>query len=156
VRAYRLGKGVLLSEGARQAKPPLTLVRASEIERFPEKARPGELERLLSGVDRAAGVRRLESVTMTEFPGADPESIGLHLAAEQEITSAWTGRGEKIDYATAVRRASEKSHPPDVDQESQELDRGAQAEIESAWRNRGERIGYLQAVRRATAKKGNR
>jgi hypothetical protein len=54
VRAYRLGKGVLLSESARQAQPPLTLVRASEIERFPEKARPGELERLLAGVDRAA------------------------------------------------------------------------------------------------------
>jgi hypothetical protein len=32
----------------------LSLSRASEIERFPERARPGELERLRHAVDRAA------------------------------------------------------------------------------------------------------
>jgi hypothetical protein len=50
-RTYRLEKGVLLSVAAMLAG--LSLARASEIERFPERARPGELERLQKGVDRA-------------------------------------------------------------------------------------------------------
>lgn len=58
VRSYRLERGVLLSEAARSAAPPFSLVRASVLERFPEKARAGELERLLRGVDRVAGAGR--------------------------------------------------------------------------------------------------
>jgi hypothetical protein len=88
---------------------------------------------------------------------ADREDrMELHLAAEAEIDAAWRNRGERIDYATAVRLASEKGetaiHPPGVDPESQELDRAAQAEIENAWRNRGEKLSYIDAVRRAVEK----
>jgi hypothetical protein len=43
---------VLLADAARLSR--LSLYRASEIERFPERARPGELEALRAGVDRAA------------------------------------------------------------------------------------------------------
>jgi hypothetical protein len=99
----------------------------------------------------------LDELPSRSSDGGD-ERLELHLAAEQEITSAWTGRGEKIDYATAIRLASAKSemasHLSDVDRESQKLDLAAQAEIEAAWRSRGERITYLDAVRRAVSREG--
>ena len=50
-RAYRLRRAVRLAEAARLAG--LSSARASLVERNPEIARPGELERLRSGVDRA-------------------------------------------------------------------------------------------------------
>jgi hypothetical protein len=88
--------------------------------------------------------------------GGGDERLELHLAAESEIDSAWRNRGERIDYASAVRLASSKSemasHPPDVDPESAALDLAARAEIESAWRSRGEKLSYLDAVRRAVEK----
>jgi hypothetical protein len=99
----------------------------------------------------------LDELPQLEFAGADPDSVALHLAAEREISDAWTGRGEKVDYASALRRAVEKRetaiHPSDIDQESKQLDRAAQAEIESAWRNRGEKLSYLDALRRAVEKR---
>jgi ribosomal protein L13E len=52
-RLARLGRGVALSEAARAAG--LTLSRASIIERHPDLAKPGEIDRLLEGVERAAG-----------------------------------------------------------------------------------------------------
>jgi hypothetical protein len=51
-RAYRLRLGIPLVKAAVYAD--FSLSRASEIERFPARARPGELERLLEAVDRAA------------------------------------------------------------------------------------------------------
>lgn len=51
-REFRLRRGITLSEAARLAG--LSLARASEIERFPDRARPGELERLRTAIDRAA------------------------------------------------------------------------------------------------------
>lgn len=51
-REYRLRRGVVLTMAAVYAGIPPT--RASLIERFPERARPGELERLRAAVDRAA------------------------------------------------------------------------------------------------------
>jgi transcriptional regulator with XRE-family HTH domain len=51
-REFRLRRGITLSEAARLAG--LSLARASEIERHPRRARPGELERLRVAVDRAA------------------------------------------------------------------------------------------------------
>jgi len=54
-REYRLRRGVPLVTAAVHADLPPS--RASEIERFPERARPGELERLRMGVDSAASQR---------------------------------------------------------------------------------------------------
>lgn len=51
-REFRLRRGVTLAEAARLAG--LSLARASEIERYPDRARSGELERLRAAVDRAA------------------------------------------------------------------------------------------------------
>jgi hypothetical protein len=51
-REYRLRRGVTLMRAAVWAG--MSLFRASVIERFPERARPGETERLRAGVDRAA------------------------------------------------------------------------------------------------------
>jgi len=51
-RSYRLSRRVPLIKAAVLADTSLS--RASEIERHPERARPGELERLKSAVDRAA------------------------------------------------------------------------------------------------------
>jgi hypothetical protein len=51
-REYRLRKGITLSTAARLAG--LSSARASIVERFPSEARPGELEALRGGVDRAA------------------------------------------------------------------------------------------------------
>jgi hypothetical protein len=51
VRAYRLRFAVPLVQAAYHAG--LSLSRASEIERFPDRARPGELKRLRGGVDAA-------------------------------------------------------------------------------------------------------
>ena len=51
-REHRLRQGVTLIEAA--VFGDFTLARASEIERFPERARPGELERLGEAVDQAA------------------------------------------------------------------------------------------------------
>jgi len=51
-REYRLRRGVPLVKAAVFAD--LSLSRASEIERHPERARPGELERLRNAVDQAA------------------------------------------------------------------------------------------------------
>lgn len=102
----------------------------------------------------------LAELPPVEFPDADNDGMQLHLAAEREITSAWTGRGEKITYATAVRLAAEKQEaairPPDVDPESQELHLAAEAEIEGAWKSRGERITYLGGLRRAETKRSDR
>ena len=52
VRLYRLSSGVRLADAARAAD--LTLARASEIERFPERARPGELDSLRQAIARLA------------------------------------------------------------------------------------------------------
>lgn len=52
-RAYRLGVRVTLVRASVFAD--MSLARASEIERHPERARPGELERLRDAVDAAAG-----------------------------------------------------------------------------------------------------
>jgi hypothetical protein len=51
-REYRLRRGVTLAEAAVFSR--LSMFRASVIERDPTVARPGELERLRRGVDRAA------------------------------------------------------------------------------------------------------
>lgn len=51
-REYRLRRGVPLVKAAVFAD--LSLARASEIERHPDRARPGELELLRAAVDRAA------------------------------------------------------------------------------------------------------
>jgi hypothetical protein len=51
-REYRLRRRVPLIVAAVHAQ--MSLSRASEIERFPNKARPGELERLRKAVDQAA------------------------------------------------------------------------------------------------------
>jgi hypothetical protein len=51
-RSYRLSRRIPLIRAAVFAD--LSLARASEIERFPERARAGELERLRAAVDRAA------------------------------------------------------------------------------------------------------
>jgi len=51
-REYRLRRGVPLVNAAVLAD--FSLTRASEIERHPDRARPGELERLRAAVDRAA------------------------------------------------------------------------------------------------------
>lgn len=63
-REYRLGPGVPLSVAALPGG--LSLARASQIERHPERARAGELERLRKGVDRAAAAGG-------EGDGTDPE-----------------------------------------------------------------------------------
>jgi hypothetical protein len=49
VREYRLRKGVTLLEASFRAG--ISLTRASEIERYPDRARPGEIERLKKAVD---------------------------------------------------------------------------------------------------------
>jgi hypothetical protein len=51
-REYRLRRGVTLM--AASFYSGISLARASYIERKPEKARPGEIERLHAAVDRAA------------------------------------------------------------------------------------------------------
>lgn len=51
-REYRLRRGVPLHVAA--AFADVSLNRASEVERHPERARPGELERLRNAVDDAA------------------------------------------------------------------------------------------------------
>jgi hypothetical protein len=51
-REYRLRRGVTLASAALAAGLPAN--RASLIERFPERARPGELDLLRAAVDRAA------------------------------------------------------------------------------------------------------
>lgn len=53
-RLFRLCHRVALADAARLGG--LSLSRASEIEREPARARPGELEKLRAGVLRAAGV----------------------------------------------------------------------------------------------------
>jgi hypothetical protein len=53
LRLARLSLGVTLAESARAAG--LTLIRASEVERFPERARPDEIERLRRATERIAG-----------------------------------------------------------------------------------------------------
>ena len=53
-REYRLRFGVPLVRAAVQSG--ISLCRASEIERHPERARPGELERLREAVDQLAYV----------------------------------------------------------------------------------------------------
>jgi hypothetical protein len=55
VRAYRLERGVTLAEASHYSG--ISLVRASTLERFPEKARPGELEKLKEATDWAATFR---------------------------------------------------------------------------------------------------
>lgn len=114
-------------------------------------------------VPRARSEFELITTLLAELPPiefADDDGTQLHLAAEAEITSAWTGRGERIDYATAIRLAAEKQEaairPPDVDPESESLDLAAQAEIEAAWKSRGERISYLDALRIAETTRSNR
>jgi hypothetical protein len=57
-RAHRLRLGIPLIKAAVYAD--LSLARASEIERFPDRARPGELEALREAVDRAAREERRE------------------------------------------------------------------------------------------------
>jgi hypothetical protein len=52
-RLERLRVGVPLSETARAAG--LSLARASEIERFPNRARPGEIDRLVKAIRSARG-----------------------------------------------------------------------------------------------------
>ena len=54
-REYRLRRGVPLVTAAVHADIPPS--RASEIERFPDRAQPGELARLRKGVDFAARQR---------------------------------------------------------------------------------------------------
>jgi hypothetical protein len=58
-RAYRLRRGVPLIKASVCAE--LSLVRASDIERHPDRARPGELERLRAGVDMAVKEDRARS-----------------------------------------------------------------------------------------------
>ena len=55
-REHRLRHGVPLVKAAVFAD--LSLVRASEIERHPERPRPGELERLRQAVDEIAARER--------------------------------------------------------------------------------------------------
>ena len=55
VRAYRLERGVTLAQVSHYSE--ISLVRASTLERFPEKARPGELEKLKEAADWAAAIR---------------------------------------------------------------------------------------------------
>jgi hypothetical protein len=57
-REYRLRRAVPLVTAAVFAD--LSLARASEIERDPTRAKPGELERLRAAVDRAAQSARAE------------------------------------------------------------------------------------------------
>lgn len=59
-REYRLRRGVTLAEAAVLCE--MTLSRASVIERYPQQARPGEIEQLREGVE-AALLRRRERVT---------------------------------------------------------------------------------------------
>lgn len=49
-RAHRLQRGITLAEACLMAG--LSMARASEIERRPELARPGELEELRAAVER--------------------------------------------------------------------------------------------------------
>ena len=51
-RRYRLERGITLSLAAFEAGT--SMARASEIERYPERARPGELEALRRAVDTFA------------------------------------------------------------------------------------------------------
>jgi hypothetical protein len=63
-RAYRLRVGVTLLAASFYAR--LSLARASTLERFPGLAKPGELERLRAGVDRA--VRELAAARLPAEP----------------------------------------------------------------------------------------
>lgn len=56
-RIYRLSRGITLMQAAMEGG--FSLARASTIERFPRKARPGELERLKAAVDTVAASRQV-------------------------------------------------------------------------------------------------
>jgi len=71
VRAHRLKLGVPLVTATVYASLPLS--RASEIERNPALARPGELAALRAGVERAARERDRKPV---HARASDPLSIG--------------------------------------------------------------------------------
>jgi len=53
LRVERLRAGVLLADAARFAD--MSMKRASIIERYPEQARPGEIEKLRAALSRVAG-----------------------------------------------------------------------------------------------------
>jgi len=85
-REYRLRKAVTLSEAARTAG--LSLYRASEVERFPDRARPGELERLRRAVDlvaKEAVLRLAEAAVDRQFDAAASVRIDRAL---QEVEDA--------------------------------------------------------------------
>ena len=55
LRSYRLSRGITLIRVA--VATGISLARASEVERFPERARPGEIDRLKRAVDELARER---------------------------------------------------------------------------------------------------